>query len=206
MIIARVFDDTTGRIGIILLFCTDLRSYDGNERRESTTLTPLESTMPTVVEAEAFESREMFRRAEIQINRGRFREASAILTQALKMAPDNPIYISQLGFCVGMLGNLPDGERMCRRAMTMAPTVPIILVNLGRMLVEMDLRQEARVLFTQAYQIDNTSSPAALELFRLGVRKPPVLPFIGRGNPLNKYLGILRCRLFELWKCRDNKL
>lgn len=162
--------------------------------------------MPTAVEAEAFESRELFRRAEIQINRGRFREASAILTQALKMAPDNPIYISQLGYCVGMLGNLSDGEKMCRRAMTMAPTVPIILVNLGRMLVEKGLRQEARILFTQAYQIDNTSSPAALELSRLGVRKPPVLPFLGRGNILNKYLGILRFHLFELLNCRNRKI
>jgi Flp pilus assembly protein TadD len=162
--------------------------------------------MPTAVEAETFESRELFRRAEIQINRGRFREASAILTQALKMSPDNPVYVSHLGYCVGMLGNISDGEKMCRRAMKMAPTVPIILVNLGRMLVEKGLRQEARILFTQAYQIDNTSSPAALELSRLGVRKPPVLPFLGRRNPLNKYLGIIRHRLLELWNCRNRKL
>lgn len=162
--------------------------------------------MPTAVEAETFESRELFRRAEIQINRGRFREASAILTQALKMAPDNPVYVSHLGYCIGMLGNLPDGERMCRRAMKMAPTIPIVLVNLGRMLVKKDLRQEARVLFAQAYQIDNTSSPAALELSRLGVRRPSPLPFLGRGNLLNKYLGMLRHRLLEMWNCRNRKL
>ena len=206
MIIARVFDDTTDRFGIKVPFCADLRSDDHEKLRESTTLTPLESTMPIAVETETFESRELFRRAEIQINRGRFREASAILAQALKMAPDNPIYVSHLGYCVGMLGNLPDGEKMCRRAMKMAPTVPIILVNLGRMLVEKGLRQEARILFTQAYQIDNTSSPAALELSRLGVRKPPILPFLGRENPLNKYLGILRYRLGKLFKSKNNEL
>ena len=203
MIIARVVDDTAGLTGRDVRCCTDLRPGWG---RLSTTLTPLESTMPTAVEAETFESRELFRRAEMQINRGRFREASAILTQALKMAPDNPVYISQLGYCVGMLGNLPDAEKMCRRAHKMAPTVPIILVNLGRILVEKGLRQEARVLFAQAYQIDNTSSPAALELSRLGVRKPPVLPFLGRGHILNKYLGILRHRLLEIWNARNRTL
>jgi Flp pilus assembly protein TadD len=162
--------------------------------------------MPTAVETEPYETRELFRRAEMQINRGRFREASSILTQALKLAPDNPIYISQLGFCVGMLGNLPDGEKMCRRAHKMAPTIPIVLVNLGRILVEKGLRQEARVLFAQAYQIDNTSSPAALELSRLGVRKPPVLPFLNRRHILNKYLGILRHRLLEIWNSRNKPL
>lgn len=162
--------------------------------------------MPTAVEAETFESRELFRRAEMQINRGRYREASAILTKALKMAPDNPIYVSHLGYCVFMLGNACDGEKMCRKAMKMAPTVPIILVNLGKVLVERGLRQEARVLFAQAYQIDNTSSPAALELSRLGVRKPPVLPFLDRRNILNKYLGLLRHRLIEIWNCRKAKL
>ncbi len=162
--------------------------------------------MPTAVEAETFESRELFSRADIQIKRGRFREASAILTQALKMAPDNPIYVSHLGYCVGMLGNVSDGERMCRRAMKMAPTVPIILVNLGRMLVGKGLRQEARILFAQAYQIDNTSSPAALELSRLGVRKPPILPFLGRDNRLNKYLGILRFRLGKLLSSKNKEL
>jgi Flp pilus assembly protein TadD len=162
--------------------------------------------MPTAVEAETFESRELFRRAEIQINRGRFREASSILTQALKMAPDNPVYVSHLGYCVGMLGNLSDGEMMCRKAMKMAPTVPIILVNLGRMLVEKGLRQEARILFTQAYQIDNTNAPAALELSRLGVRRPPVLPFLGRQNIVNKYLGLLRHCMLDLLNCRKRKL
>ena len=194
------------RLAVSVLFCCFAQVYVPITALRGVNRHHWRAQMPIAVESEAFESRELFRRSEIQINRGRFREASAILTEALKMAPDNPIYISQLGYCVGMLGNLSDGERMCRKAMKMAPAVPIILVNLGRMLVEKGLRQEARILFTQAYQIDNTSSPAALELSRLGVRKPPVLPFMGRGNPLNKYLGILRFRLSELWNCRNKKL
>ena len=165
-----------------------------------------EALMATLMEMDTFESRDLFRRAEIQINRGRFREASALLTHALKISPDNPIYVSHLGYCIGMLGNIDGGEKMCRRAAKMAPAVPIVLVNLGRILIETGKRQEARKLFTQAYRIDNTHSPAALELSRLGVRRQPVFPFLKRGNVLNKYFGILRHRLLEFWNCRNKKL
>jgi Flp pilus assembly protein TadD len=162
--------------------------------------------MPNAIETEAFESRDLFGRAEEQIKRGRYREASVLITQALKMAPDNPIYISYLGYCIGSLGNLDAGEKMCRRAMKLGPTVPIVLVNLGRILVERGRRREARVLFSQAYSIDNTNAPAALELSRLGVRRPPVLPFLKRTNVMNKYLGMLRHRLLELWNSRNKRI
>ena len=162
--------------------------------------------MTTLMEMDTFESRDLFRRAEIQIKRGRFREASALLTNALKISPDNPVYVSHLGYCIGMLGNIEGGEKMCRRASQMAPAVPIVLVNLGRILVETGRRQEARKLFAQAYRIDNTHSPAALELSRLGVRKQPVIPFLGRGNVLNKYLGLLRHRILEILNSRNKKL
>jgi len=162
--------------------------------------------MTTVMEMDTFESRDLYRRAEIQINRGRFREASALLTNALKISPDNPIYVSHLGYCIGMLGDIEEGEKMCRRAAQLSPAIPIVLVNLGRILVETGRRQEARKLFTQAYRIDNTHSPAALELSRLGVRKQPVLPFLERSNIVNKYLGMLRHRLMGLLNSRNKKI
>ena len=52
--------------------------------------------MATLMEMDTFESRDLYRRAEIQIKRGRFREASALLTHALKISPDNPIYVLSL--------------------------------------------------------------------------------------------------------------
>jgi Flp pilus assembly protein TadD len=162
--------------------------------------------MPHAIEKETFESRDLFGRAEVQIKRGRFREASVLITQALKMAPDNPVYISYLGYCIGSLGNVDAAEKMCRRAMQLAPTLPIVLVNLGRILVEKGLRKEARVLLAQAYSIDNTNAPAALELSRLGVRRPPVFPFLKRNNFMNKYAGILRHRLLELLNARNNRI
>lgn len=162
--------------------------------------------MTTLMEMDTFESRELFGRAEIQINKGRLREASSLLMHALKISPDNPVYVSYLGYCIGMLGNIEGGVKMCQRAAQMAPAIPIVLVNLGKILVETGRRQEARKLFAQAYRIDNTHSPAALELSRLGVRKQPVLPFLGRENILNKYLGIFRHRIRELLNSRNGKL
>jgi len=86
---------------------------------------------------------------------------------------------------------------MCRRAIKLSPLVPILFVNLGRVLVESGRRKEARECFMRAYEIDNTNAPAALELSKMGIRRRPVLPFLSRNNPLNIYLGKLRCKIYE---------
>jgi Tfp pilus assembly protein PilF len=144
-----------------------------------------------------FESRELFRKAEISIQRGDYKSAASLLNEALKIAPENPLYISHLGLCAGMLGNQILGEKSCRKAILMAPATPILFVNLGRILLEQGKRKEAREQFMHAYKLDNTNAPAALELSRMGVRKRPVISFLKRDNPLNIMLGKFRAWLLS---------
>lgn len=146
----------------------------------------------TCTETETFESREHFRSAEASFKRGNYRRAAALLNEALKISPDNPIYLSMLGYCVGIQGNLVAGEKMCRKAVAEAPMHPLVHVNLGRVLIEQGRRQEAREELMIAYRIDNTNAPAALELSRMGIRRKPVITFLARNHPLNCYLGKLR--------------
>lgn len=143
-------------------------------------------------EKETFESRELFTAAEASIKRGNYRRAAALLNDALKISPENPIYLSMLGYCVGTQGNLNAAESMCRKAIKRAPQEPIVYVNLGRVLLEQGRRKEAREVLMRAYKLDNTNAPAALELSRMGVRRNPVIPLIGRNHPLNVQLGKLR--------------
>jgi Flp pilus assembly protein TadD len=142
-----------------------------------------------------FESRELFRKAEIFIQRADYKGATSLLNAALKIAPENPVYMSHLGLCIGMLGNRMLGEKLCRKAIMLSPTSPILFVNMGRILLEQGNRQEAREQFMHAYKLDNTSAPAALELSRMGVRRRPVIPFLKRGNSLNILLGKFRAWL-----------
>jgi Flp pilus assembly protein TadD len=150
---------------------------------------------PVDLGIETFESQELFRRAEACIVRGNFDKSAELLAEALKISPDNPFYLSYYGLSVGMLGELGDAEKLCRKAASMNPVSPIILVNLGRILLEEGSRKEARDLFSRAYEVDNTNSAAALELSGMGVRRQPVIPFLARANPINFLLGKIRHRL-----------
>ncbi len=148
---------------------------------------------------DTFESREFYVKAEANIRRNNYGDALKLLEQALKISPENPVYLSTMGLCESMLGDPEKGEKMCRAALQIAghERDPMLYVNLGRVVLEMGQRGKAREYFTRAYRMDNTNSPAALELSRMGVRKRPVIPFLGRNNPLNKYIGKLRHQLME---------
>ncbi len=148
---------------------------------------------------DTFESREFYIKAEANIKRSNYADAVKFLEQALKISPENPVYLSTMGLCESMMGDPVKGEEKCMLALQLAGRErdPMLYVNLGRVVLERGDRMKARDYFTKAYRMDNTNAPAALELSRMGVRKKPVVPFLGRNHPLNKYLGRLRHQLKE---------
>ena len=156
--------------------------------------------------AETFESQELYRRAGACMQKRNFEKAEGLLSEALKICPDNALYLSNYGLSVGMLGDLREGEKLCRKAIKLAPSLSILHVNLGRIFMEQDNRKDARNCFARAYELDNTSSAAALELSGMGVRRPPVIRFLRRDNPLNIWLGRVRHRMIGYRKLGWKKL
>lgn len=148
---------------------------------------------------DTFESREFYIKAEANIRRNNYGEALRLLDQALKISPEHPVYLSTMGLCESMMGDPVKGEKMCRMALQLSGRErdPMLYVNLGRVMLERGDRMGARENYMKAYRKDNTNAPAALELSRMGVRKKPVIPFLGRNHPLNKSLGKLRHQLRE---------
>ncbi len=165
-----------------------------------------ESYSPPNASCETFESQDLFHRAELCIRRRNFEKAEALLIEALKISPENPAYISYYGLVVGMLGDLTEAEKLCRKAVKLYSYNPIIFVNLGRILLEQGNRKEAREMFSHAYEMDNTNSAAALELSGMGVRRPPVFSVLPRNNPLNVWCGKLRHRILGYKKLGWKKL
>jgi Flp pilus assembly protein TadD len=143
---------------------------------------------------DTFESREFYVKAQANIKRNNHKDAINLLEQALKISPENPVYLSMMGWCEAEMGDTKQGEIMCRRALQVSGNErdPMLYVNLGRVLLLRGDRMKAREQFMKAYRKDNTNAPAALELSRMGVRKKPVLPFLGRNHTLNIFLGKLR--------------
>lgn len=148
---------------------------------------------------ETFESRELYAKAEAHIRRNNFGKAASLLKEALKIAPDNPRYVSAMGLCIAMQGDHAEGERLCREAIAAADQVtdPILLVNLGRICLKRGDRQDAREYLLKAYQLDPTHPATALELSSMGVRRKPVITFLDRNHPLNIKLGKIRHQMRE---------
>ena len=152
-----------------------------------------------MVVKETFESRELYAKAEAHIRRNNYGKAANLLTEALKIAPDNPRYVSAMGLCIAMQGDTVEGEKKCRDAIAAAGQEidPIMLVNLGRICLKRGDRQNARDYLLKAYQLDPTHPATALELSSMGVRRKPVLKFLNRNHPLNIKLGKIRHQIRE---------
>ena len=169
---------------------------------EGTELLVAEET--AAARGETFESQELFRRAQALVQKRNYGKAERLLVDALKIFPDNARYLSYYGLCVAMLGRRLEGEKLCTKAFKLDPSEPIICVNLGRIKLELGHRKEAHELFSRGYDLDNTQPAAALELSCMGVRRPPVVPFLPRSHRLNVFLGRLRHKILGLkppgWK------
>ncbi|MDD3641893.1 MAG: tetratricopeptide repeat protein [Candidatus Krumholzibacteria bacterium] len=157
------------------------------------------TTTDEIMVRETFESRELYAKAEAHIRRNNYGKAVHLLREAMKIAPDNPRYASALGLCIAMQGEHAEGEKICRDAIASAgqDLDPVLLVNLGRICLKRGDRHNAREYLLKAYQLDPTHPATALELSSMGVRRKPVLPFLGRNHPINVRLGKLRYQLRE---------
>lgn len=106
-----------------------------------------------------------------------------------------PLYRSYLGFCLAKVRReYSRAIALCREALEQEPSNPVHYVNLGRCYELSGQRSKALETFRQGMKFQRNDE-VRRELERLGVRAKPVFPFLKRGNPLNKYCGLLLARL-----------
>ena len=152
-------------------------------------------------ESSTMESQGLFTQAIEHMNRNRYDKAIALLKQALHIAPDNPYYLSYLGLCAAYNGeNHEAAITLCRRALSLCPGDTAIHVNLGKVYRLKGDIKSAHSTFLDAWRRNKEHPAPAAELSRLGIRRPPVLPFLDRSHTLNKYLGKLRAKLERFFK------
>jgi tetratricopeptide (TPR) repeat protein len=87
-------------------------------------------------------------------------------------------------------GLLTKGISWCAESLIKEPENPVHYLNLGRIYLLMKNREEAIRNFREGLKY-GSNEEIADELHRLGIRSSPVIAFLKRSNPLNKYLGIL---------------
>lgn len=106
-----------------------------------------------------------------------------------------PLYCSYLGFCLAKVRRqYGRAIALCREALEQESSSPVHYVNLGRCYELSGQRAEALETLRKGMKFQRNDE-VRRELERLGVRAKPVFPFLKRGNPLNKYCGLLHKRL-----------
>ena len=121
-------------------------------------------------------------------------KALALFERAAEIE-QTPIVRSSLAYCMAReRGQIRTGRQICEELIASDPDNLFHHLNLGRILLLEGDRRAAIRAFRAAIEIQ--PHPQVIrELTQLGVRKPVVLGFLHRDNPLNKYLGLVRDRL-----------
>lgn len=120
--------------------------------------------------------------------------ALAHLEKGLRIHND-PSMHSYLGYCIAReRGQSRKGIELCTAALALEPENPAHFLNLGKIHVLCKNKDEAMRVFRQGLAFG--SHPEIVRMLtELGMRKPPLFPWLKRSNPLNRYLGLLLSRL-----------
>jgi tetratricopeptide (TPR) repeat protein len=102
-----------------------------------------------------------------------------------------PVYCSSLGYCLAKeKGEIRQAISLCGEAIRKEPKNSSHFLNLGRVYLMAGDKKEAIRIFRMGLRHERNREIVA-ELDRLGTRSPPPISFLGRDNPLNKYLGLV---------------
>lgn len=150
--------------------------------------------LPMVDQATARKAYQEHKRALQELEAGNVLSALARVEMALKLF-DNPEWYPLLGFCIAKeRGHVSKGLELCRSALTWQPEQPEHYYYLGRVLLVANRKDEAIQALRQGLGLGDCQSIKTL-LHELGIRKPPVIPWLHRDNLLNKWLGIFLRRI-----------
>lgn len=108
---------------------------------------------------------------------------------------DNPSLYSYLGYCVAReRGLIKRGIELCSDSILRESEEPAHYLNLGKIHLLSGNKAEALRLFRQGIEKGENDEIRRM-LTRFGTRKPPVIKWLPRSNPLNRYLGLLLSRI-----------
>ncbi len=128
------------------------------------------------------------------LNKGNSVAALAFFEKAVQIE-NTPLNHSYLAYCIAKeRGQFKKAVSLCEDAMKEEPTNSVHYLNLGKIYLLHGNREEAISIYRDGLKFGD--NPQILdELINLGIRKQPVISFLSRSSPLNKYLGLLLTRL-----------
>ncbi len=140
------------------------------------------------------EAEKEFERARAALAGENSVEALGHLEKALKLY-DNPTWYSYLGYCIAKeRGQIKKGVELCLNSMAHDKDNPAHYHYLGKIHLISGNKEEALRVFREG-MVKGGDNEIEQELIEFGMRKPPLFSRLPRGNPLNRYLGLILSRL-----------
>ena len=133
---------------------------------------------------------ERFKKGVEALASGKMIPALASFEKALELE-DNPAFYSYFALCIAKeRGQVRRAIKLCEEALQKDGKNTAHYLNLGKILLHAGNRDDAVMVFRGGLKY-GTDLLIIDELNKLAARKPPVLSFLNRNNPINKYLGII---------------
>jgi tetratricopeptide (TPR) repeat protein len=108
---------------------------------------------------------------------------------------NSPVINTYYAFCIAKeRGQVSKAILLCRESVQKEPNNSVHYLNLGRIHLIENNKAEAIRVFREGLSVD-ANHQIVEELNKLVIRKPPVIRFLKRSNPVNKYLGIILKKL-----------
>ncbi|ABB30970.1 hypothetical protein GeomeDRAFT_3065 [Geobacter metallireducens RCH3] len=137
---------------------------------------------------------ELIARGIRAVNSGKTSLALECFEEAVERR-NTPANWSYLAFCLAKERRQFDRAiQLCQEAIRKDPQNAVHYLNLGRVYLQAGSTKDAIHVFRQGLLYESNSHIEA-ELRKIGLRKPPVVGFLRRDHPINKYLGIVMKKL-----------
>jgi predicted Zn-dependent protease len=144
---------------------------------------------------DAKEQKVLFELALAALRNGRGEAAARQFRTLLKSGSKDPSHISYCGLAIATVeGKLHDGRVLCEIAARDAFYDPEMHLNLALVYEHGGRRTRAIESLAKGLEVDPNNSRLRHTFARLNRRARPILGFLPRDHPLNRYLGRFRAR------------
>lgn len=133
------------------------------------------------------------------------KSAIQLLTVALEQYPNDPFLLSYYGCLEAILNkNYKLGIETCSKAIKMFKGktpfgqeffYPVFYLNLGKTYLAAGNKKGAIEAFYKGLTYDYENKDLLREIKKLGMRGRPVMSFLPRSHPINKYIGMILHKL-----------
>jgi predicted Zn-dependent protease len=143
-----------------------------------------------VDQAQQSQAEKEYAKAVKELCSGNTLSALSFLEMAMRHS-DNPQWHSMLGFCIAKeRGHARKGLELCKKSIELDPENPDHYYFLAKIHLVAKNKAEAFQVLRQGMSATNSHPIIQNLLIELGPRKNPVIPWLDRNHPINKYLGI----------------